>query len=380
MANNELEYTAGGVLSNIPPPANSIITTYNNRAVVSGMSDPLLLWYSQSVIDNSNLNTVPTQFCAELTVSLDPRGGPITALGVLNQTLIIFKYNNIFSLQGNGPSATGNNNDYGDPVLVTSDVGCINVNSVVIVPNGLMFQSVKGIYLIDQALNLSYIGSPVEDFNSLTITSAVLNTTNNQVIFTTSNGLALVFDYFHQQWSTWTNHYVADSIIYNNVFTYLTASGQVYVQNSSKFTDGSSPIYLSFTLPDLAFAGLQGYQSVFKFFILGTFKSPHSLLVNIAYDYRDNYTQTDIVTPQPMSLPWGGAGHWGDETFWGGTYQLYMFRVDLNIQKCTAIRLNITDTQSGAYGEGYAISSIVFEVGIMPGGNRLNSPNVSGTK
>lgn len=58
-------------------------------------------------------------------------------------------------MQGNGPDATGANSDYGDPTLITSDVGCINDNSVVIMPQGLMFQSAKGIYLLDQSLKLN---------------------------------------------------------------------------------------------------------------------------------------------------------------------------------------------------------------------------------
>ena len=386
---NELNYTTGGILSNIAPPANNIITTYNNRVFLAGMSDPLLMWYSQTVVDNSNSNTVPPQFAAELTVSCDPRGGAITALGLLNQVLVIFKQNNIFALQGNGPDATGNNNDFQDPQLITSDVGCINANTVVITPNGLMFQSAKGIYLLDQSLNLTYIGAPAEGFNNLIITSSALNTIDNQVIFTTANGTSIFYDYFMQQWGTWSNQYALDCEIYNGLFSFITANGQVYVQNRSVFTDGSSPIYMSFTTPNLCFAntagqpgvnsGIQGYQRVFRVFILGTYKSPHTLNISIAYDYNQSYTQFAVVNPSANISTWGSDLNWGSGFFWGGGFQLYEYRVDLQIQKCTAIRLNISDSQSGIYGEGYAISSIVFEVGVLPGANRLPATSVVGS-
>lgn len=378
-SSNELLYTTGNILENISPPANSIITTYNNRVFLAGLSDKLLMWYSQSVVDNSNFNTIPPQFCEQLTVACDPRGGNITALGLLNQTLIIFKEREIFSLQGNGPDATGNNNDFADPTLVTSDVGCINANSIVIIPEGLMFQSHKGIYLLDQSLNVSYIGAPIEDFTT-NITSAIENPQDNQIILTTSNGTALVYDYYFKQWATWSNHPASDSAIYNNTFCFLTPQGKVYTQNRSKYTDGASPIYLSWTLPNLSFAGLNGFQRVYKAYILGTYKGPHTLNIQVAYDYNDSYTQNVIVNASSNVSNWGSDANWGSSHFWGGEYQIYEFRVDFNIQKCTSIRISVSDNQASAYNEGYSISSVVFEVGVLPGGNRLAISNTYGTK
>lgn len=379
-ASNELNYTTGGVLSNISPPANSIIRTYNNRVFLAGLSDKLEMWYSQTVANNSNENTIPPQFCQELTSAIDPIGGDITAFGVINETLIIFKANKIFSLQGNGPDATGGNNDFGDPTLITSDVGCINQNSIIITPNGLMFQSNKGIYQLDQSFNVSYIGAPVENFNNFIITSAINDTISTQIIFTTVEGTALVYNYYFKQWSTWTNHNVRDSIIYNNLFTYLKPDGHVYVQNVNKFTDGASPVYLSWTLPNLSFAGIQGYQRVFRCFILGSYKGPHTLNVNIAYDYNDVYTQSVVVLPNTSVTTWGSDPTWGSLSPWGGTYQIYEFRIDFNIQKCTSIRLQVSDNMTSQYNEGYSISSVVFEVGALPGGNRLPTTNTYGAK
>jgi hypothetical protein len=364
---NQLIYTTGSVLMNIAPPANSILITYNNRVFLSGMSDKLLIWYSQSVVSNATTNTIPPQFCAELNESCDPRGGDIMGLGVLNNALVIFKESQIFSFAGNGPDATGNNSDYGDPVYITSDVGCISANSIVATPQGLMFQSAKGIYLLDQSANLTYIGAPVEAFNDLTITSATLHSNYNQVIFTSDSGTALVYDYYFNQWSTWSNHFAADAVIYNGSFTYLNPNGTVMVQNTSSFTDAGFPIFLSWTTPNLNFAGIQGYQRVFKFFILGNFYGTHTLDVSIAYDFDPNYIQFATVTP---SDGYTTADGW----------QIYEFRIDTKIQKCTSIRINVVDNQTSTYNQGYAISSLVFEVGALPGGNRLPVVNTIGAQ
>ncbi len=377
---NELLYTTGNVLANIAPPANSIIITYNNRVFLAGLSDKLEIWYSQSTVNNTSQNTIPPQFCQELTLGVDPLGGDITAFGLLNQSIIIFKAGRMFSLQGNGPDATGNNNDFGDPTLITSDVGCTNQNSVVIMPYGIMFKSVKGIYLLDQGLNVNYIGAPVEDFNDYTITSSVVNPIATQVIFTTAEGVALVYDYFFKQWSTWTNHRANDTIVYNNRVAYVKPDGHVYVQNIEKFTDGSVPIFLEWTLPNLAFAGIQGYQQVLRCYILGTYKGEHTLSVKVAYDDNPVYTQTAIIEPSTNISIWGGDSLWGGSTPWGSTYQVYQFRVDFQIQKCRSIRLQVSDSQTSNYNEGYSISSVVFEVGALPGGNRLPTTNTYGTE
>jgi hypothetical protein len=213
----------------------------------------------------------------------------------------------------------------------------------------------------------------------MTITSSVESAQDGLIIFTSTSGTAVVYDYYHQQWSAWTNHYAADAVIYQNAITFVTTGGRVYKQNRSSFTDAGAAVQLSFTTPNLSFAGLQAYQRVFRCFILGTYKGPHSLLVEVAYDYNDSYTQSAIVTPTAGSQ-WGSDPAWGWSSPWGGTYQLYEFRIDFSTQKCTAIRLRISDAQSSNYNEGYTISSLVFEVGRLPGGNRLPATSIYGAK
>ena len=371
-ASNRLLYTTGGVLNNVAPPAASLITLYQDRIVLSGLEDPNLLWFSQNAQNYTNYNTTPTNFAAELTIGCDPLGGPITAIKNLNQNLVIFKKNYIFIVSGDGPNNTGGGQSYPDPVFLTSDVGCSNPNSIAIIPanaagqgeiGGLIFQSDKGIYMLDQSLNVIYIGAPVYAFNNLLVTSATLVSDQNHVIFTTSSATSLVYDYYVGQWSTFTNQNAIDAITFENQFTYVQPDGYVYQADSNSFTSGDGyAIEMSFTTPDFSFAQINGYQRVFHAMILGTYEGPHTLTVNVAYDYSPTYTQSVTInvngTPNPTD---------------------YEFRLDFAQQVCTAIRLNITDNQILPYNQGYSISAITFEVGTLGGIYRVPSTQTFGT-
>lgn len=392
-SSNRFIYTTGGVLDNVAPPASSLITLYQNRIVLSGLEDPNILWFSQNKQDYSNYNTTPTNFAAELTIGCDPLGGPITAIKNLNQNLVIFKATNIFIVQGDGPNNTGGGDSYPNPQILTSaDVGCSNQNSIAIIPasgsgtgeiGGLIFQSNKGMYLLDQGLNTTFIGAPVYAYNNLTITSSTLVPDQNQVIFTTLEGTSLVYDYYVNQWSTFSNQYAIDSIIFENVFTYVTAKGLVYQNDETIFTDGGAPILMSWTSPNLSFAQLNGFQRVFHVMLLGAYKGPHTLTVNVAYDFSPNYTQSVTINPTPIisNGVWGSDTVWGNEFPWGGSaFTPYEFRIDFAQQICTAIRIQVTDNQSSNYNEGYAISAMTFLVGVLPGIYNIPATQTYGTK
>ena len=361
LATNLPLYTTGGILTNDAAPACSMMTLYNDRVILGGLEESNTLWYSQNRTELDNFNTAPVEFCATNTIGVDPRGGPITAIGLLNQNLIIFKKTQLFYVNGSGPDNTGQGPTFPDAQQIASDVGCANPNSVVITPAGLMFQSDKGIYILGTGLAYpTYIGAPVQGLlDGYQISSSTLSADKNLVIFTTTNDNTLVYDYYVGQWAIDTNQPAIDSTIYQNLFTYITSDGYVYQNNPNSYTDDTSPIYLSFTTPWLSFAQLNGYQRVFRAYILGTYEGTHTLDVTVAYDYNPAITYTTTVTPSATPP--------------------YEFRIDFNQQKCTSIQLTITDHQTSGYNQGYAISAITFVCGIMPGAARVPASSQYGT-
>jgi hypothetical protein len=371
---NELLYTTGGVLENICAPATNLLTTYNNRVMLVSAEDLNTIWYSQQVVPGS-----PVQFNDSLTNFIDPREGFITSIFTLDDKFIVFKTNSIFYFAGQGPNSTGNNNDFSTPFLITTDAGCQNQNSIATMPIGLMFQSSKGIYLLDRGLSTSYIGAEVEPFNTQTITSSILIPNTNQVRFTLESGTTLMYDYYYKQWSTFTNQHASDAVIFQDLFTYFNPNGTVYQETPGQFTDNGQFIPLKVTTSWLQLAGLQGYQRCYKIYILGTYKSPHNLVVSVAYDFNPGVTQQ--VSANATALFGGGniygqGNVYGNNGLYGGPAPTEQWRLDLIQQKCQAIQLTIQDSQSAPYGEGLSLSGITVIAGVKQGLNKVGPSQI----
>jgi hypothetical protein len=349
IGNDEL-YTNGGEVDNTAPPASSMITTYKNRAVLIPDESLLSWWYSKQVIPGS-----PVEFSGSFVQNIDSRGGDMTACAAMDDKLILFKIDNIFYVVGEGPTPAGTQNDFSEPQLISTDCGCDNPASIVLTPDGLMFQSTKGIYLLARNMSVQYIGAPVEAFTEVsTVTSAVLLDEAYEVRFTMSNGQALVYDYYFQQWSVFTNISGVDACIYNGIYNYLTSAGLVNQETPNAYTDNGSFIQMSLTTSWMSLAGLQGFQRVWRMLVLGQYKSPHTLQVNVATDFATSFEQNVSI---PVTSNPG----------------LYQYRVHMKQQKCEAIQFQIQDSQSSSFGEGLQLSEITLEVGIKVGADKLSA-------
>jgi len=372
LISRELLYTAGGVLGHDSPPTNRLIATFGERVWLGGLEDGRSLWYSKLITPGN-----PVGFSANFTLQIDPYGGAVTALGVLDSNLVVFKRGAIFVVNGAGPNNLGIGSDF-QVTRVHTDVGCINPNSVVITPPGLMFQSAKGIYLLGRGLQIEYIGAPVEGYNDLTISSATLVGDTNQVRFTTSEGRCLVYDYAVGQWSTFTNYAAVDSLTWNDEFVLLRSSGRLGIENPDSFTDDGDLVRMKISTGWLSFAGLQGFQRVRRMYVLGEHKGDHQLRVRFAFDGAPFSQESIIDVTDVMALQdYGEATPYGEGVY-GGEFPLYQFRVDPQTQKCSMIRVLLEDVEDGSPGESMSLSSLSFEVGLKQGGPKLNVRRQSG--
>jgi len=370
---NAILYTTGGVLENIAPPSTNNIGLFNNRLFLVDAEDENLLWFSKQVIEST-----PVEMSDLLTIYIAPTTsaqgdtGVITAISPMDDKLILFKKNAIYYINGNGPDSTGANSQYSDAIYITSTVGCINQGSVVMMPNGLMFQSDKGIWLLSRDLSTTYIGAPVESYtqNAL-VKNALTIPGTNQVRFTMDSGLTLVYDYYFQQWSTFSNIDAISATLYQGLHTYLTAQNQVRQETPGKYLDGSRPVLMNFTTAWFSLAGLQGFERFFQFYLLGTYISPFKLECQISYDFENSSTQSVIVVPDNYTPPWGGESLWGDGLYWGGPGNTFKARVFPNRQKVESFQLTINELYDSAKAQsaaaGLTLSGVKIVAGVKKG-------------
>jgi len=359
---NTLLYTTGGVLENIAPPAASFVVAYKNRIILSGLEDPLEFWYSKTRGKNS-----PVEFSDFLVGRVNSDGGPITGLGVMDNYVLFFKNSAIYAFAGEGPNSLGTQSDYQEPVLVTTDTGCSNQNSIISTPDGLTFKSPKGIYLLNRSLQVSYIGAPVENNNDKLLTAASSIPKKNQIRFVTNDDTALVYDYYFQQWGTFTNHTAEDTAVWKDTFVMLRPSGEVWVE-ADHFKDNNLFIPMKITTAWIATAGVKGFQRIYRMAFLGEYKSPHKMDVSIGYDYNpyfQQFGQVDIDSKYVISA-YGDDSPYGSGTPYGGEYPLYQFKTHMTRQKCESVRFSFTDNQYylSDFAEGFNLCTIALECGV----------------
>lgn len=374
---NNIIYTNGGVIEDVPPPSVETMTLWQSRLWTLSSEDRNLLYFSKQVIEGTpvEMSDLLTYYVAP-TTGAQGSTGPITALSAMDDKLIVFKKDSIYYVTGQGPDNTGANNQFSDPVFITSTVGCISQQSIVFMPEGLMFQSDKGIWLLDRDLSTEYLGAPVEQFNDATVNSASNIPATNQVRFTLDTGITLMYDYYFSQWGTFTIVPAISSTIYQGLHTFINNRGEVYQESPGKYLVGSKPVLMNFTTAWFNLAGLQGFERAYFFYILGTYLSPHKLSVSVAYDYNPSPTQSFIISPDNYAAPYGSDPLYGNNTY-GGSTNIEQWRIFLTQQKCQAFQITITEVFDASFGTipgaGLTLSGIDLVVGAKGGYPRLRA-------
>lgn len=376
---NNILYTTGGVVENISPPGFDTITLFQSRLFGVDSEDKNLLWYSKQVIEDTpvEMSDLFTIFVSP-TISAQGNTGPITALSAMDDKLIIYKANAIYYVTGTGPDNTGSNNQFSEPVFITATVGSINQKSIALIPNGLMFQSNKGYWLLGRDLQTNYIGAPVQQYTQDAVAlSAVVIPGTNQVRITMSSGITLLYDYYYGQWSTFTNVPAISSTLYQDLQTYINVHGKVYQETPGSYLDGTNPVLMSFTTSWFNLAGLQGFQRAYEFNLLGTYISPHKLTISIAYDYNSSPTQVTVVNPINPTPNWGGLAQWGSSPAWGGPGNIEQWRIFMDRQKCQSFQITIKENYNSSYGQaagaGFTMSGLNLVVGVKTGYPKLRA-------
>lgn len=380
---NSILYTTGGVVENIAAPATLATTLFKSRMFLIDAEDRNLIWYSKQVIESTpvEMSDLFTIYVAP-TIGAQGDTGKLTCLSSMDDKLIMFKKDAIYYLTGNGPDITGANNDFSEPIFITGTVGCSNQNSIVFTPNGLMFQSGKGIWLLGRDLSTTYIGADVAGFNQYAVLSALSIPGTNQVRFTMSNDQTLMYDYYYNQWGVFQGIAGISSTLFEGMHTFIDQYGRAFQEEIDTYLDGSRPVLMSFVTSWFNLAGLQGYERAYYFYILGQFISPHKINIQVAYDYNPSPSQFTVITPENYNAPWGSDETWGQSTPWGGSQSLEQWRVFMQQQRCQSFQIYFNEIFDSTYGTtagaGLTLSGLNLVCGLKKGWIPILSKNTVG--
>lgn len=347
-------------LENYSPNSSNVCVSYQNRLFIADKNE---LFYSREHFVGEGVN-----FNSNLYVSVPADGGDIVSLNVLDDKLVVFKKRAIFVLNGQGPDELGRDANY---VLtrVNADVGCVSAESVVLIPDGLMFKSTKGFWLLDRGLTSSYIGAPVEAYNQYDVQASQIVVDKNLVrVILDGTKTQLIYDYFHKMWTAQNFNVQAVS---NGVWGvdggYVFATEDSVYQETNTYDFDGSVIKSSVETGWLSFAGLAGFQRIYRVGIVGNLVGGHKLVVKCYYDYSDDYSESFSVDAN-LGADWGSDVLWGDSVVWGGGLGNYLYEIKPSRQKCTSIKIRVEDAYpESVASEGLNLNALVFTVGVKEG-------------
>lgn len=344
-------YTTGNVLSNDTLPPSMAMEAHNNRLWLVDSENPNTIWYSKSFNPGNGLS-----MSGALIIQMDPKFGNITGLAEMDDKMVVFKDQCPFFFSGDGANDTGTGATLTFPQVLPSDAGCSSLKSIVLMRDGVIRMTTKGLYLLDRAMNDHYLGLEVEKYNSQKITSADLISDKNQIRFLTSSGVTLVFDYQMNQWSTFTNHQGYAATSWQGAYVYARTDGKIFKENATSFLDDTAPFQVAAQTGWIALAQVQGLQRIRRIGLLGDYSSGsgHGIQVSAAYDFSTTFSS-------PVTYSFNGSS---------GAYQ---YRERLPQQKCDAVQLLIQEVTTGASGESVNLTNMSFEAGVKRGLNKMAS-------
>jgi hypothetical protein len=366
---NSLLYTTGGVVEDIAAPSFSVCTMFDDRLWVLSAEDGLF-WYSKQVLPGTGVefSNLFTYYAAPIQGAQGSTGLP-TAACPMDTELLIFKKEAISYVNGTGPDNTGAGSTYSaTPNYISSTVGCTNPDSIVQTDQGVMFQSDKGIWMVTRGLGLEYIGQAVEGLviGNVVLSASVIPETT-QVRFIMNTGITLMYDYFYKQWGWFTNTPGVSATLYQGLHTYLDKYSRVLQETPDEYLDVATPVVMYALTNWIQLQGLSGYQRLLEVQLLGKYISPHTLNVELGYDFGSLSEQATIE-------PINGTGNYGtDDLFaqtspYAGPGNLEQWRIQQSTQQCQSFQMSIQEvfdpSQGMPAGAGLTLSAFTAIIGV----------------
>jgi hypothetical protein len=284
-------------LPSLAPPAATIIYATDTRLFLAGIAgEPYSIWYSKRRSDGES-----AAFNGALVATVPSTSGPITGLGYLNETLVVFCESAVYAMPGDGYDNAGGGANYGPARSLSSSIGAESHESVALCPDGLLFKSAKGWCLLNRGWAVDdKLGLPVSYYNEEPALAVEVMPAQHQVRIITESRM-LVWDHLVNQWGEWTITSGLSSCVWGGAHVYTDSDGVKSQSDTYAGVDYGFDIETTW----IKINELQGRGIVRSFELLGEFREACALQFRIARNYESvdtvnwsyNQDKTWVVTP-----------------------------------------------------------------------------------
>lgn len=251
--------------------------------------------------------------------------GHITALASMDGTLVIYKQDGIWVVDGEGPPENGGTGtEFSSPRKIMTEMGCIDPRSVISTPAGILYQSTRGIEMLTRGLQVIWLGERVSRLTTSYpyITGATFDKNKSRALFVASASMTegaggtstvvLCWDMSADAWSVikpYAQSSLLQDVAYANVsgtwsvFYTPASGGSCYPMNESAgtYTDGlsTSTTFAPWVIETgwIKAPSKQDRIRVSELMLLTSKQTNHNVKVSYAKDYVDSYTEIATVTP-----------------------------------------------------------------------------------
>jgi len=376
----EILYTSGNVIDNQCPVATKALTAWKNRIwclTDSGLN------YSKEVTDG-----VPAAFNPVFTIDIGASKGTPTAIAALQDKLIIFFKDQIYYISGDGPDATGTVGSFTPIELVAPGIGCVESSGIVEMADQVLFHSRDGWRRINQALVIDFIGSELQYWvNEDSVTYSAQHVDPIHEVRISDGARTFVYDTYGQQWiinTVWDDKRgfywtAADG---SRKWVRVTSTGKMGCEVSTSTADiGVSYPRLRVTTGWISMDQFEGFQRIYEVqLLLRNLTGDGMVYVDVFYDYV--YELVETHSQAVFGPVWAESDIYataGAATPFPPTSPMPIYRIQPAVQKCSAIRLEISDGTTGLDTYALELSGLNFVIGVKALSNRQTTWGMGGS-
>lgn len=382
IASREQIYTGGGAWDNYQPSAPLALAFDKNRASAIEGDNLGRAIFSKRMIPGNALAFFPVYYR-----SAEVGGDELTGVASSLSRKFAFKKRGIFVASGDGADDTLAADTLSQFEDQSKDIGAVDPRSIVVTQDGILFRSLKGIYLLGLDGSMQYVGADVYAYtgvDSFKYQFATFNRDTNEVYFVsqTATPAVLVLKLFRNKrglqykWTTGTLNgqaNVKDVAVWGGafgaatqrmVFALNTSSGGSLVAQetpeaySDALVSPSAHVQQLITTGWIKLNGITGYGRLWAIYVLGNSYSSHQFKCDIAYDYESTWAETKAMSSVNATI--------GNSP--------YLFAMEPAKTQCTAFRLRMYDAaHTNAAKDTFDLAGLMLDVGIYSGQARLRA-------